>query len=1033
MAFFSALELQQSLLESVLFGIKYTIDRDAVCIMNVGKLHNETIIVMDISKEGKTKYSESKRLINRANKEKQLVLFVGAGASVDSGMPLWKDAIRTIAACLGMDLSKPLDNLIIPQYYYNSRGEKEYTELMREIFRCDDKLYPTEIHNAILQFDTATILTTNYDHILEQAAEDNGKFLQVISQDIDLPYRKAGKELIKIHGDFEHNNFVLKEDDYLHYHSNFKLIENYVKSLIGTKTVLFIGYSLSDPDVKHVFSWVKDILDENFQRAYLIEAGRPYDRNEEEYFRHLGVNLIYSRELLENPKNISNNLLRTLKYLLTEDMVEKSMEDALCDSLKQFSSMNYVLQKYIENAIYSADNKKDDISIYIDRNAFVFTVDEDDDSAAALFNRLSDNLKSSETAFKDEKACLITNILVKSTVTEIHKHVRKGINKDERCFIPKRSRPDWIEALYNFDYEEIVNIRDKNTKALSERNVEMYMQQAYICSFLKDYLTAYYCLENAANYYYRKREYIWYFIAVWNKRNVAQIICKDSIYHSQIDSTTLETIKSDYEQIDLDKTLQSIPDSANDNYQFLRDLIGFKVNSELFYDIFKDSVNANKQANEVYSIFAGLPAYESLRERTTDYYWYTVYNYLVVDRYRENSSIFDLYIRTILLSVATPDRELTISDGLFIPSNLHAESLASDDIHLVLRHINSSTLRKLFTELGIKQIQVDKECRNYLEHLADTIPTVFSNSVKPNQRDKFWAFIVLLSHISASDTVTEKVLQAMCSAEDDELLSNKNKILIKFIDAIYSRGQYSNKGICVSVEQLLHKLLHLMVKDNSAKSFYHGLVVLMSAFCSDGDIPLSDSNLIDSLLKNNCELLVTELAKYCNDSTKVYIDDYFKKRHIGNTYIDYKLYASLIIESIIEPDAEVEKRALSFIRRSNEKEKEQEDNGIHSYPKNDLVTWYLEVYLKEQIQDSNSLLKLISEFGSEIDEWLVDIDGFDYEKMDITWLEMCNPSLLEKLAGKADIREKIIEVFKEQYQSKYVDDAIVRTIVKYFL
>ena len=91
-----------------------------------------------------------------------------------------------------------------------------------------------------------TIITTNYDHLIEQSAEDNGVFLQVISQDIDLPYRKAGKELIKMHGDFEHDNFVLKEDDYLHYHKNFKLIENYVKSLIGTKTILFIGYSLND-------------------------------------------------------------------------------------------------------------------------------------------------------------------------------------------------------------------------------------------------------------------------------------------------------------------------------------------------------------------------------------------------------------------------------------------------------------------------------------------------------------------------------------------------------------------------------------------------------------------------------------------------------------------------------------------------------------------------------------------------------------------------------------------------------------------
>lgn len=994
-------------------------------------MYRGTITVMSITKDGKIKYSESKRLINRANKEKQLVLFVGAGASVDSGMPLWENAIKSIDERLGMDLSKQLDNLIVPQYYYNSRGEKEYTQLMREIFHCDDKLYPTEIHNAILRFDTDTILTTNYDHILEQAAENSGKFLQVISQDIDLPYRKAGKELIKIHGDFEHNNFVLKEDDYLHYHSNFKLIENYVKSLIGTKTVLFIGYSLSDPDVKQIFTWVKEILDENFQRAYLIEAGRSYDKNEEEYFRHLGVNLIYSRELLEKPTTISNNLLRTLEYLLTEEIEGKSIEDVLYNYLKQFSSMNYVLKKYIEKAVYNANIDKNHLYIYVDSSTLVFTVDEGGDSTA-LFAKLAESINSNENTGKDEKISLITDVLAKSGIKEIRKHIRKRITKDERRSIPEIGRPDWIDALYNFDYKELVSIRDRNAKVLSERNVELFMQQAYISSFLNDYLTAYYCLENAANYYYRKRDYVWYFIATWNKRNIAQILSRDVIYNIQIDKATLESIKSDFKQINLEKTLQSIPDSENDNNQFLRDLIGFKVNSELFYDVFKDSLKTNKQANEVYSLFAGLPAYESLRERTMDYYRYTLYNYLNVDRYRENSSIFDLYIRTILLSVAAPEKELPVSDGYFQTGNMHADSLSSDDIHLILRYTNSSTLNKLFKELNIKKLQVDNECERYLKHLAGTIPTVFSNMVQ-NQNDKFWTFIVLLSHVPVVDSVIEKVVKAMCLVDDDEYLLNKNNILIRFVDYIFSHGQYSNKEICGSIEQLLHKLVNLMAEDERARTFYHGSVVIMSAFCSEGDIWFSDCNLIDSLLKNKCELLVAELAKYCNDSTKGHINDHFKKRSISNTYLDYKLYASLLIGDIIEPDVEVEKRALAFIRSSNEKEKEQEDKGVHSYPKNDLITWYLEVYLKGRIQDSNSLSELIKEFGSEIDEWLIDIDGFDYEKMDIAWLTMCNSSLLEELAGKTDIRGKIIKVFKEQYQSKYVDDATVRAIVKFFL
>ena len=269
---------------------------------------------MQILDSGKKKYAETKRQIRNAMLERQIVLFVGAGASVDAGMPLWPQTISQIAEKLNLADAGNFDNLIIPQYYYNARGGKEYTQLMREIFKYHDRLYPVEVHKAIMQFGAATIITTNYDHLLEQAAEDNGEFLQVISQDSDLPYRKAGKELIKMHGDFEHDNFVLKEDDYLHYHRNFKLIENYVKSLIGSKTILFIGYGLGDPDVKHIFSWVKEILDEHFQRAYLIVTKRDANQNEVEYYRHLGVNIIYATELFDEhdiskPSNIKKEPL----------------------------------------------------------------------------------------------------------------------------------------------------------------------------------------------------------------------------------------------------------------------------------------------------------------------------------------------------------------------------------------------------------------------------------------------------------------------------------------------------------------------------------------------------------------------------------------------------------------------------------------------------------------------------------------------------------------------------------------------------
>ena len=46
-------------------------------------------------------YIEAKKIIAEARKDGQLVIFVGAGTSISSGMPTWFQAIRVIASHLG--------------------------------------------------------------------------------------------------------------------------------------------------------------------------------------------------------------------------------------------------------------------------------------------------------------------------------------------------------------------------------------------------------------------------------------------------------------------------------------------------------------------------------------------------------------------------------------------------------------------------------------------------------------------------------------------------------------------------------------------------------------------------------------------------------------------------------------------------------------------------------------------------------------------------------------------------------------------
>jgi NAD-dependent SIR2 family protein deacetylase len=151
---------------------------------------------------------ESKRIIKQAMNNNKLIVFVGAGVSANSGYPLWDKVIENIAEKLGKDCKNISsdDYLKIPQYYFNSRKEKEYNDLINDIFNINNAK-PKSLHSKILDLKPYHIITTNYDCLIEQAAAEKGMFYDIVCKDSDLPYTPNNKMIIKMHGDLKNKNF----------------------------------------------------------------------------------------------------------------------------------------------------------------------------------------------------------------------------------------------------------------------------------------------------------------------------------------------------------------------------------------------------------------------------------------------------------------------------------------------------------------------------------------------------------------------------------------------------------------------------------------------------------------------------------------------------------------------------------------------------------------------------------------------------------------------------------------------------------
>ena len=988
---------------------------------------------MDILESGRNKYREAKRIIREARSNGQLVLFVGAGVSAPSGMPLWDEAVSQIESKLDKTNSKEeYNNLLVPQYYYNNRGGKEYTQLMREVFHYNDNLQTNDIHEVIIQFDVETIITTNYDHLIEQAAEKRGQFLNVVSQDYDLPYRKAGKELIKMHGDFEHDNFVLKEDDYLHYHKNFKLIENYIKSIIGTKTVLFIGYSLYDPDVKHVFSWVKEILDNHFQRAYLIVTGRDKDVNEDEYYRRLGVNTIYATDLFSEKiiakDDHTNQLLHTLRYLLDDKDEGLIPVNTLYEQLLPYSKLNYLYKRYIQSILFRIKNSSlDEFKPIIDKDDYLAFIDNTTEKEQSF---IDDVCLYFDGKSKNKQIQLIMDTLKRSAIQGVSWHDNNGkLIKIE--FPDIDEEVDWIEPIEYFDYRKILEAKDSYTKLLSESNPELYLRQAYICSFLGDYLTSYYCLNNAAVYFYRRKEYVWYFIASWNKRNVANMILQGMTDY-QIDDSIMALIRQDYERIDLNKTLQSIPNLGNDNNQFLRDLIDFKFASDLFYDVFNKSNKANVQAKSSYYLFAGVPAYEQMRQQVYEYYRYSVFNYLLVDRYNQNTEIYNLFVQVLFASVSAPDIDITDKSSIRKVTNVHATSVSYMDVHLIIRYIGFKRLKELFREFSISVIDVDDEAIAYLIRVAKNIQDLISYNTRLSHMT-LCSYLCFVSHIKINDELAELVINAVAKREIAVFDTDYIACLIDFIDSMYSQNLYDNKQICVVMEKWVKKLI-VQNSNNNTLPKINRLINEVLYFLSKGGHRFNDETIVNALLKDENYALIIPVFKNGSHSVRRIISDQLSKWQCSDNATGYMAYVDFVLLNIISPQKEIEDKAIDFIDENNKRKRQEKEKGIISASENDNVArCFLELVLSNNAIDGERLKDVLSMTGDGFIIWLLDVDNFDYSQFEMSWLKLCRPRLLEELSTNSRIRERIINLFKERYSVEHIEKEIIEILIRFFL
>lgn len=107
-----------------------------------------------------------------------------------------------------------------------------------------------------------SIITTNYDQLIEKIFE----FSPLIGNNILLsnPYGSV----YKIHGcTSDYNNIIMTENDYINFNNKYELIRAQLLSLFIHNPIIFIGYSISDTNIKQLLKTVFSYVDLNTELA----------------------------------------------------------------------------------------------------------------------------------------------------------------------------------------------------------------------------------------------------------------------------------------------------------------------------------------------------------------------------------------------------------------------------------------------------------------------------------------------------------------------------------------------------------------------------------------------------------------------------------------------------------------------------------------------------------------------------------------------------------------------------------------------
>lgn len=950
--------------------------------------------------------------ITNASRNHSLTFFVGAGISSLSGAPSWKGLIQDIRRELKLSAKKMYSSdeyLQIPQMYYYSIGKNntKYYDFIEKLL-VSTPLFPNEIHKELLSFNPVSFITTNFDDLLEEAAIQSCQGFKVIACDDEVSSINGDRYILKLHGDLKHKNIVFKEEDYLNYSENFKLIETLLKSIFSTNTVVFIGYGLNDYNIKLILNWAKTLLKDHFNKPIFIYTGDDSLSAEEIlYHESRGLCVIQHEKIPKRTNDYFTRYKSILKAIrkssdfALDNKTEEEAFSVLFELLEPLNKLNALRIKDVYAKLSSYDMRISEdgiIDVWSEKSILIQYFYKISNMSVEEYNILPNAIQ--------KKFQTILDVFTKAKIGRI----RMGYKIHPFINYPI---PFADSNCLSFDYMKMLAITSKEFSKTKSK-----YRKAFYFARLRQYDKAFYLFSEVASISFKSKDYLLYYFAEINCINLYKIIKNVNRYHNCYDMKEIDAMVPTTE--DIQYLFERLPIEFQNKYASLKDLYSANLLYQYSYEAFVDGQKL-QNAIESNTIEHGLTSSIKVICRINDYLHFLIGNGIIVDLFSEFQNTIKNLLSLLVYKFSVQGNK-RLSPQIF-PDHLQ-DGISFDAIYFYcfIEYFSDKEIVKLFNKYNIDTIIfcdldiVEIMTMNIMKYYDHIIKNKVVGIRATDIQKQFKNVLTLLRYIDISQKLVENVCRFLFKYEFSDILIN-DKIL--FLNRqIFCRKRYSkvtaqiieNKLIAYIDAQIdaLKNSTYFELRSTNSEINYYNLIHYI-----DPDNEKYYSRRIASrvsiIINNNLFEMIPHIVNhywgYISSYSRYKVSSWAKKELCANFRFDL---FTLLLECNAKIDKNILESLKDYLRHLiQENSLDSKNNGIITYPIRNPYEDLEQVGYWCLIKNLHK--KDFDEFVGVSDafDFYFQYDKFDFNKFDVSWLLNLYPHTLKEIAKNKRVKEKI--------------------------